>query len=1266
MSSMENLKAIKAMELLQNNSNRSIIIPAEKFVLDTSLNLYKTTVTHNMETVNIDASVYYDNGSCACSVKVIDKNSFTLYTTEKKECRVVIFANWNAKPVYQYNSLASFTTDDLLSTTNKRYVNDNQLEIINNMSDKNLDKLGDLSTLDKTVVETIEELFQSGSNGKKILASAITAKGIATSETDSFETMASNIAKIINTDEGSELLLDVDGRYIDEVATFNNKRTSDLILSTSEKITTQTPDGKSYVMKFLIENQEDKDDFRYKSKEHEIKTLLPFEPGDKIMKDVDDGVYKLFKRPVKYNSWITFLENEPGNIHLRGDVTSNKYKPITPSVFLNNDKRVCIPARNPNDYSQVKMYTLYNNSWKIGNYRTEYTFNTNASVCAVNTTNIYSLGGINSETEELSSACYQSSPYVTITSTGEIVRKKLANIPDNMTKVYDATACNYNTDIYLIGGRTNPLNINEYTKQVLIYNITDDTWKKGVNLPEVLINAKSFIYKDEMYVIGESSINKTNILLYKFDFVFKKWSLVNNEIINNQQLLSISLDNDNLILFYNYDRQVGVKIYNIKKNKWSFGSFLVDDKIISTSSIYSCDTHIYNNKVYLMNILTEDIERRIFCYDIDSDTWENNTVAIPKTITNVTPYYDKISDTLFVLGGIDNKEDGTTQSLETVYKHNYRTGESSIIGALPKKLYDYSITRFGDNLYLFGGYTEKTSDNPIGINKDVIVYSLNKGAVEKVCTNVIPGYAFNIKAVNRGSANKCFLFNVGTSTTDTTAKPYTFNYNSETISMNSQMDVKVSEIMSVFYYNNFLYVYNGDTSVSKCDLMTNTWTEIPFSETIISKNIKMVEKFNDSLYFIGGLSKTTGKPVSSICSLDLVTETWSLITSAPETMYTGVTCFVDNYLTIYGYTSDYPDGKPKNKVQEYIFKPIDKWDYAFGTPVIYHDIYNAFLYNHKLHLLDDNHYIFNILTGEWRSLVIENKTPESTYLYYKDFIYKLGNHKCEKFVARFNLKTELWENSFGQLPVYYNSCASCVDKNTGNCYLLSGTSSIGKIDYKVTTIEDINDVKSKLSMNITKYSIEQNKSITGVIITNGEPVELAYSKSVFYDNKIYLFGGVNKLGEVNDKIYVINPDTFECILLDTIMPTPRWGFNIEVIDNKAYIFNGKSTLESSNVCETIDVFDLDLNIFGISSKNPFPRLFAGSVTTSNKILVTNGKKGLTSFTDVLLYEPSGYIGTLTETFDDDINFPTFKHRTIITSSNSDALHIKCKIPIEVI
>lgn len=52
------------------------------------------------------------------------------------------------------------------------------------------------------VQDAIEEVFQSVSNGKTLIAAAITDKGVSTAATDSFQTMASNIESLEIATEG--------------------------------------------------------------------------------------------------------------------------------------------------------------------------------------------------------------------------------------------------------------------------------------------------------------------------------------------------------------------------------------------------------------------------------------------------------------------------------------------------------------------------------------------------------------------------------------------------------------------------------------------------------------------------------------------------------------------------------------------------------------------------------------------------------------------------------------------------------------------------------------------------------------------------------------------------------------------------------------------------------------------------------------------------------------------------------------------------------
>ena len=67
-----------------------------------------------------------------------------------------------------------------------------------------------LETNNKTIIGAINEVFTSASNGKKLIAQAITGKGVETSIEDSFSTMAKNISDISSASGGNVSQIDLE------------------------------------------------------------------------------------------------------------------------------------------------------------------------------------------------------------------------------------------------------------------------------------------------------------------------------------------------------------------------------------------------------------------------------------------------------------------------------------------------------------------------------------------------------------------------------------------------------------------------------------------------------------------------------------------------------------------------------------------------------------------------------------------------------------------------------------------------------------------------------------------------------------------------------------------------------------------------------------------------------------------------------------------------------------------------------------------------
>lgn len=94
----------------------------------------------------------------------------------------------------------SESIQNLSKSTNIKFTNVNQE--ISDLKNTTSSKFSNIDNSINSLNETTEQLFQSVSNGKSQVAGAITDKGVTTSASDTFSTMASNIRKITTGGSG--------------------------------------------------------------------------------------------------------------------------------------------------------------------------------------------------------------------------------------------------------------------------------------------------------------------------------------------------------------------------------------------------------------------------------------------------------------------------------------------------------------------------------------------------------------------------------------------------------------------------------------------------------------------------------------------------------------------------------------------------------------------------------------------------------------------------------------------------------------------------------------------------------------------------------------------------------------------------------------------------------------------------------------------------------------------------------------------------------
>ena len=122
-----------------------------------------------------------------------------------------------------HKDIANINTNIADINTNISNTNEDISNINTNISNMNND-LGTatLNTTDKTLKGAINELFQNVSDGKELIASAITDKGVITSNADTFQQMANNIRSITIKEDIIQIVLnDISNIRVNKGEKFN-------------------------------------------------------------------------------------------------------------------------------------------------------------------------------------------------------------------------------------------------------------------------------------------------------------------------------------------------------------------------------------------------------------------------------------------------------------------------------------------------------------------------------------------------------------------------------------------------------------------------------------------------------------------------------------------------------------------------------------------------------------------------------------------------------------------------------------------------------------------------------------------------------------------------------------------------------------------------------------------------------------------------------------------------------------------------------------
>lgn len=200
----------------------------------------------------------------------------------------------------------------------------------------------------------------------------------------------------------------------------------------------------------------------------------------------------------------------------------------------------------------------------------------------------------------------------------------------------------------------------------------------------------------------------------------------------------------------------------------------------------------------------------------------------------------------------------------------------------------------------------------------------------------------------------------------------------------------------------------------------------------------------------------------------------------------------------------------------------------------------------------------------------------------------------------------------------WNETNITTEESPGEYYGRAAAASgqIGNIVYIFGGIDTLGD----RSDEIWAYNLDTG--IPSKVMSTG--VKLTYADAVVYDNKLWIFGGVDDSDSNNlqfsSSVYVYNPADNSFINLGPILKYKRYGLKAVLMGDKVYLMGGK--LDNGYITDIVEQFNLTTLTSICKSPLPEPMIYLGAATDGEDIYIFSGMgESLLPFANRYIYDP---------------------------------------------
>lgn len=442
----------------------------------------------------------------------------------------------------------------------------------------------------------------------------------------------------------------------------------------------------------------------------------------------------------------------------------------------------------------------------------------------------------------------------------------------------------------------------------------------------------------------------------------------------------------------------------------------------------------------------------------------------------------------------------------------------------------------GDILYVISG-TQNTNSNAVAKytfdSGYILMYSMiTKKYIGKL---IIPGISGLINTSVILVDNKIYIiggrYNYNMDDASVSNEIIVYDIVQGTFSRTLNLPVKLYNTVA-HYYDNKIYIFFGNvvggglsTNIYIYNILSNTYTTIANSYTATAATVtSKIDSTN--IYFLG---IATGADINRVFRFNLLNNTWNAHK------------YMDLHITA--------DSTP-------LFNMNNK-DYIFTT---HSNSSNSVALQNTLtevDLINDSNYELH-----YNNSILDRVGYEGMKVFSKKYnkLYLIGGYddtSLFKSIIIFDIATSTYITSTATTPINIYASAYCYDEND-TIYVFAGRKST--------------DSAAGVVYDAFKYNIATN---TVTVLAN-LPKKLCRMSAVYYNNFIYIFGGMTSDAFLDNSAYRYNCVSNSYTTM-TDLPENRACYAATNVNNRVYIFGGKNS--SKYYTKSCIMYDINTNAY---------------------------------------------------------------------------------------